>query len=131
MTGHGTRPITARDTFTFDAPYSPAVLWGGLLLTFAHVLLVRYFLTDMDGWPVVSRVRAEFLSRPYPPTARCRVIVWTRPLATQAGWSASRLTWRMSSSSTVATVGEPAASKRGQRSTSAAVAARSSARASW
>jgi enamine deaminase RidA (YjgF/YER057c/UK114 family) len=42
-------------------------------LTFGHVFLLRYYLVNMDDWPVVARVREEFLHEPYPAAANLEV----------------------------------------------------------
>ena len=42
-------------------------------LGFRNVLFLRYYLTDMDDWPIVGRVRTEFLVEPYPAAANLEV----------------------------------------------------------
>ena len=48
-------------------------------LTFRHVFVLRYYLVDMDDWPVVARVREEFLQEPYPAAANLEVRRLVRP----------------------------------------------------
>ena len=42
-------------------------------LSYRHVLFLRYYLVNMDDWPVVARVRAEFVHEPYPAGANLEV----------------------------------------------------------
>jgi enamine deaminase RidA (YjgF/YER057c/UK114 family) len=48
-------------------------------LTFANVFFLRYYLVDMDDWPVVARVREEFVVPPYPAGANLEVRRLVRP----------------------------------------------------
>ena len=48
-------------------------------LTFRIVFFLRYYLTNMDDWPVVARIRPEFLHEPYPAAANLEVRRLVRP----------------------------------------------------
>ena len=43
------------------------------------MFVLRYYLVDMDDWPVVARVREEFLLEPYPAAANLEVRRLVRP----------------------------------------------------
>jgi len=48
-------------------------------LTFGNVFFLRYYLTNMDDWPIVAGVRTEFLQEPYPAAANLEVKRLVRP----------------------------------------------------
>jgi enamine deaminase RidA (YjgF/YER057c/UK114 family) len=48
-------------------------------LTFRNVFFLRYYLVNMDDWPIVGRVREEFIQPPYPAAANLGVTRLVRP----------------------------------------------------
>jgi enamine deaminase RidA (YjgF/YER057c/UK114 family) len=48
-------------------------------LRFTNVFFLRYYLVNMDDWPVVARVREEFVREPYPAGANLEVRRLVRP----------------------------------------------------
>ena len=74
LVGAGDIEVQARQVFR-----NIGALLAEAGLTFRNVFQLRYYLTNMDDWPVVARVRTEFLHEPYPAAANLEVTRLVRP----------------------------------------------------
>jgi reactive intermediate/imine deaminase len=68
LVGEGDMEAQARQVFR-----NIGALLEAAGLTFRNVFFLRYYLTDIEQWPAVARVRTEFLHEPYPAAANLEV----------------------------------------------------------
>jgi 2-iminobutanoate/2-iminopropanoate deaminase len=74
LVGEGDIEAQARQAFR-----NIAALLDAAGLSFANVFFLRYYLVNMDDWPVVARVREEFVREPFPAGANLEVRRLVRP----------------------------------------------------
>jgi enamine deaminase RidA (YjgF/YER057c/UK114 family) len=74
LVGAGDMEAQARQVFR-----NIGALLAAAGLSYRNVFFLRYYLTDMEQWPAVARVRTEFLHEPYPAAANLEVRRLVRP----------------------------------------------------